>query len=83
MLLCAIIQMAVEDYRLAKYHGIIVNGQIVPTKMKKLKNMDTISEVISLINFFHHDGLERLIEAGALQDDQGNHLDSDKILKAL
>jgi len=83
MLLCAIIQMAVEDYRLAKHHGIIVNGQIVPTKMKKLKNMDTVSEVTSLISFFHQDGLERLIEVGALQDDQGNHLDSENILKAL
>jgi hypothetical protein len=83
MLLCAIIEMAVEDYRLAKHHGIIVNGQLVPTKMRKLKNMDHISEVTSLIKFFHDDGLETIIEVGALQDDQGNYLDAQTISQAL
>ncbi len=83
MLLCAIIQMAVEDYRLCKHYSIIVNGQVIPANMRKIKTMDQISEVTSLISFFHKDGLERIIEAGALQDDEGNYLDPKSILSAL
>lgn len=81
--LCALIELAVEDYRIAKEHGIICNGELITSKIVKLKNMDHISELTSLISFFHGDGLEMVIEAGSLQDNEGNILDSDAILKAL
>lgn len=82
-LLCALIETAVEDYRIAAEHGMIVNGVIIHSKVQKLKNMDHISELTSLISFFHGNGLEMVIEAGALQDNEGNSLDSSAILSAL
>ena len=77
------IEMAVEDYRIARHHGIICDGKLITSKIVKLKNMDHISELTSLLSFFRGHGLELVIEAGALQDNEGNMLDSDAILKAL
>ena len=83
MLLCAIIQTAVEDYRLARKKGLIVRTSLNLNKKVKLRTLDQISELNSLLSFFYDGGLEAIIDIGSLQDDQGRYLDPEEIISAL
>tara|TARA_R110000751_G_scaffold243784_1_gene343924 strand:+ start:278 stop:529 length:252 start_codon:yes stop_codon:yes gene_type:complete len=83
MLLCAVILTAVEDYRIAKRRGFITKGKIMMQGRIKIRTMDQISELRSLTSFFFEGGLESLIDAASLQDDEGNQLDASAITNAL
>jgi len=76
--------MAVEDYRVARKRGFIINDKIyLDTRMGKLRTMDQISELHSLVEFFFNGGLQAVIDAGSLQDDAGHYLDAISIREAL
>ncbi len=79
-LLCAVIQTAVEDYRYAKRGGLVCGRNIITSRTTKGM---TQSEMASLIDFFYQGGLEAVIEAACLQDDDGHALDAPSIVKAL
>ena len=83
MLLCAIIQTAVEDYRLARKKGLIVRTSLNLNEKVKIRTLDQICELNSLLSFFYDGGLETIIDIGSLQDDQGRYLDSAEIISAL
>jgi len=73
----------VEDYRLARKKGLIVRTSLNLNKKVKLRTLDQISELNSLLSFFYDGGLEAIIDIGSLQDDQGRHLDPEEIISAL
>ena len=82
--MCAVIQTAVEDYRMARSRGLIINDKLMlQGRVGKIRTLDQISELRSLIDFFFHGGLQALIDAASLQDDQGRHLDALAIANAL
>lgn len=72
-----------EDYRLARKKGLIVRTSLNLNKKVKLRTLDQISELNSLLSFFYDGGLEAIIDIGSLQDDQGRHLDPEEIISAL
>jgi hypothetical protein len=73
----------VEDYRLARKKGLIVRTSLNINKKVKIRTLDQISELNSLLSFFYDGGLEAIIDIGSLQDDQGRYLDSEEIISAL
>lgn len=72
-----------EDYRLARKKGLIVRTSLNINKKVKIRTLDQISELNSLLSFFYDGGLEAIIDIGSLQDDQGRYLDSEEIISAL
>ena len=72
-----------EDYRLARKKGLIVRTSLNLNKKVKLRTLDQISELNSLLSFFYDGGLEAIIDIGSLQDDQGRYLDPEEIISAL
>ena len=72
-----------EDYRLARKKGLIVRTSLNLNKKVKIRTLDQISELNSLLSFFYDGGLEAIIDIGSLQDDQGRYLDSEEIISAL
>lgn len=82
--MCAVIQTAVEDYRIARRRGLIVHDKLIlQGRIGKIRTMDQISELRSLIDFFFKGGLQAIIDAASLQDEQGQYLDAVSITKAL
>ena len=82
--MCAIIQTAVEDYRMARRRGLVINDKLIlHGRVGKIRTLDQISELRSLIDFFFHGGLQALIDAASLQDEQGRYLDASSITNAL
>jgi hypothetical protein len=82
--MCAVIQTAVEDYRIARRRGLVVNDKLIlQGRIGKIRTMDQISELRSLIDFFFKGGLQAIIDAASLQDEQGQYLDAASITKAL
>jgi len=76
----------VLDYNLCVERGFVREKRIavcIGLNYELPKTIENLSEIKSLIPFFFGGGLERLIEAGNLQDESGNHLSSDYIRKAL
>ena len=83
-LLCAIIQVAVDDYRVARKRGFIIGDKVyIDTRIGKLRTMDQVSELNSLIEFFYRGGLQALIDAGNLKDGRGMILDATSITNAM
>ena len=66
-LLCAVIEMAVEDYRLCVDKGIIQEQELNRRSSLNYdlpKTIENISEIKSILTFFFEGGLDRVIEAG-------------------
>ena len=85
-LLCAVIEMAVIDYKLCVEKELIVDDKLNRCSTLNYdlpKTIENLSEIKSLITFFHEGGLEKLIESACLKDEQGQYLSASYIRKSL
>ena len=85
-LLCAVIHMAVDDYRLCVEKGILKGEKLKQCSSLNYdlpKTIENISEIKSILTFFFEGGLDRMIEAGCLKDETGKLISASFIRKSL
>lgn len=85
-LLCAVIEMAVDDYRLCVDKGIIQEQELNRCSSLNYdlpKTIENLSEIKSILTFFFEGGLDRMIEAGCLKDETGKLISASFIRKSL